>query len=367
MTISFDRDVYCLLGLPFDAVDLKETVRRIRHAAQKRQQFFFSTPNLNWVTSCITDKRFRDSVIYSDLSIVDGMPLVWIARSLGIPIRERIAGANVFEVLRNSTVECISVFFFGGSEAAGKSACKRLNEESLGLICAGFDSPGFGTVDTMSSDRIIDKINAANADFLVVSLGSKKGQEWILRNRKKLTPPVISYFGAVLNFAAGTIRRAPVWMQKSGLEWLWRIKEEPKLWRRYSGDAIALLTLFTTRVLPYAWFLLRSKADAHQLTTNSINVLDNGNIFIVRLKGVWTRKNLVDLRECFSKLALGGKNVRLEMQEVKNVDSAFVALVMLLESHQRQYGKRLYFVSVPKPVCRVIKYCCAEYLLSDNI
>jgi N-acetylglucosaminyldiphosphoundecaprenol N-acetyl-beta-D-mannosaminyltransferase len=258
LTDDFDRDVYCLLGLPFDAVSLAQAVQRLRNAAEWREPCFLSTPNLNFLIGCQTDAAFRDSVINSDLSVADGMPLVWMARLLGIPIRERVAGSGLFEVLRRGGSENgkpIAVYFFGGPEGVAEVACQALNRDPDGLVCAGFESPGFGSVEDMSSEGTINRINASGADFLVVSLGAKKGQAWIERNRARITVPVISHLGAVVNFAAGTVSRAPGWMQRAGLEWLWRIKEEPALWKRYGNDGIALLYLLFTRLLPYALWL----------------------------------------------------------------------------------------------------------------
>jgi N-acetylglucosaminyldiphosphoundecaprenol N-acetyl-beta-D-mannosaminyltransferase len=102
----------------------------------------------------------------------------------------------------------------------------------------------------MSADAILDTINSSNADLLVAALGAKKGQAWLLRNHHRLQIPVRVHLGAAINFQAGTIKRAPARMRKWGLEWLWRIKEEPQLWGRYWGDGVVLLQLVLTHVLP---------------------------------------------------------------------------------------------------------------------
>ena len=362
MAVDFDREVYCLLGLPFDAVDVAQVVRRLRQAARERRPCFLSTPNLNFLIGCRTDSQFRDSVVRSDLSIADGMPLVWIARLLGVPIRDRTAGSSVFEALRHDAAERMSVFFFGGPDGVAETACRRLNEASPGLRCVGYESPGFGSIDDMSGDATIAKINSSGADFLVVSLGARKGQAWIVRNRARLSAPVVSHLGAVPNFIAGTIGRAPAWMQRAGLEWLWRIKEEPKLWRRYFGDGLATLVLLATRVLPHAWYLRRYKADTAQLQAASAETREDGQHCTIRLQGAWTRSNLAALRDCFSRAVPAGKDLRLDMAGVSYVDSAFVGLVMLLHGYQTQHGRRLLIGALQKPVRQVIRYCCAEYL-----
>ncbi|MDO8989430.1 MAG: WecB/TagA/CpsF family glycosyltransferase [Sideroxyarcus sp.] len=361
MPPDFNREVHCLLGLPFDAVNMPSAVRRIRASAADRSPCFLSTPNLNFLIAAQSDAAFRNSVINSHLSIADGMPLIWIARLLGIPIRERVAGSALFDALRLDTGKPLSVFFFGGPDGAAEAACRQLNLKKRGLTCAGFESPGFGTIEEMSDDGIIQRINASNADFLVVSLGAKKGQAWIERNRGRITVPVISHLGAVVNFVAGTVLRAPVWMQNTGLEWLWRIKEDPALWRRYFWDGLALLKLLAVRVLPYVWFLLRHKPVDGQLTAGVETTEDEEN-FIIHLRGVWTLQNIQTLRDCFIKAARAEKDVRLEMSGVTYVDSAFVGLVMLLQGHQSQSLGQLKIEHMPARVRRIFKYCCSESL-----
>jgi N-acetylglucosaminyldiphosphoundecaprenol N-acetyl-beta-D-mannosaminyltransferase len=254
-----DRDVVCILGLPFDAITLPDAVQRVRDAISARRPLFLSTPNLNFLIGCQYDAAFRASIIASDLSVADGMPLVWISRLLGTPLPERVTGSGLFERLRNDPLPpgcpAIRVYFFGGPEGAAEAAARRLNAESTAMVCVGYESPGFGSVENMSGQDALDRINASGADFLVVALGAAKGQAWIQRNRDRLKVPVISHLGAVVNFEAGTVSRAPAWVQRSGLEWLWRIKEEPALAKRYARDAGALLGLLAGKVLPHMLWL----------------------------------------------------------------------------------------------------------------
>jgi len=366
VSVDFRRDVYCLLGLPFDAVDQSAAIESIRLAAARRTPFFISTPNLNWLVGCLVDSGFRDSVVESDLSLADGMSILWVARLLKIPIRERVAGSDWFDKLRAETSAPLSVYLFGGTDGVAEAASKRLNTERGGLVCVGYENPGIGSADELSRREFIGRINASNAHILVVSLGAQKGQAWIVRNRARISVPVISHLGAVLGFVAGTIQRAPVWVRKSGLEWLWRIKEEFGLWRRYMGDGLAFLSLIATRVFPYALYLARNRVDERQLAAARIELIEQGPFCIVRLKGPWIRQNVGPLRDCFSSVAKLGKSVRLEVENVTDVDSAFIALVMLLRSHQTRHGLGFRIVSPPARVRRVIRFCCADFLYLDN-
>lgn len=366
MSDDFQRNVHCLLGLPFDAVDMGSTVSQVWDAAMHRRSLFFSTPNLNWLVSSLSDNALRDSVIESDLSIADGLPLVWVAKLLRVPIHQRVSGSGVFENLRTGNRGQISVYFFGGAESIAKAACSRLNSKLSALTCVGYECPGFGSVEDMSSEETIARINASGAAFVVVSLGASKGQAWIRRNRARLFAPVISHLGAVVNFVAGTVHRAPLLVQRLGLEWVWRIKEEPVLWRRYFSDGLVFLWLLVARVAPHCWFNFRHKPSSEEVKGARIDLLDQGDEVIVRLRGAWVLRNITPLQECFSRLASSRSDVRLEMEHVAYVDSAFIGLLMLLYANRKRRGKRLSVSSLTESVRRVVHYACADFLLESQ-
>ena len=167
------------------------------------------------------------------------MPIVWLGRLLGVPMKERVAGADLFDLLKHTRLsEPLKVFFFGGAEGVAAAAAANINAQNNGVICTGALFPGFGSVEEMSADHIIDEINASNAHILAVALGAAKAHAWLQRNHDRLKIPIRAHFGATINFQAGTYRRAPQLMREWGLEWLWRLKEEPWLWRRYLTDSI---------------------------------------------------------------------------------------------------------------------------------
>lgn len=250
---DFDRDVWCLLGVPLDAIGMSGALERVRRAARERRRLFLSTPNLNFLVTALRDPAFRGSLLRSDLNVADGMPVLWMAKLLGIPIAERVAGSDLFDRLRDGDGgRPLRVFFFGGAEGVAEAACRQINARPGALVCVGHEYPGVGPVEALSRDEFLDRINRSGADFLVVALGARKGQAWIERNLPRLDVPVVSHLGAVINFVAGNVRRAPAWMRRCGLEWLWRIGEEPALWRRYALDGAALVELLLGRLIPLA-------------------------------------------------------------------------------------------------------------------
>lgn len=242
------RQTVNLLGIDFDVIGLDETVARVRRAAALRQSLFLSTANVNFAVLASQDAAFRRSLDTSDLCVPDGMPIVWIARMMGLPLRERVAGADIFDALRCSPGKPLRIYFFGGAPGTARRAAEVINAEKKGLLCVGYESPGYGDIESMSSSDLINRINAAEAEFVVVSLGAQKGQAWILRNRERLSAPVVSHLGAVVNFVAGDVLRAPCWIQRAGLEWAWRIRQEPHLAKRYARDGFALLRLLARQL-----------------------------------------------------------------------------------------------------------------------
>jgi N-acetylglucosaminyldiphosphoundecaprenol N-acetyl-beta-D-mannosaminyltransferase len=254
--LDLGRDVHALLGLVFDRIDLDGTVRHLQHCVATRRPCFLSTPNVNFVAAAAQERAFRGSVLRSNLSVADGFPIVLAARWMGLAFPGRVAGADVFERLQKSGRSAerppIKLFLFGGPPGVGAHAAAQLNAQAQGFECVGHDEGGFGDIEAMSSQATIDRINASGAEFVLVALGAKKGQAWIERNRARLHAPVISHLGAVINFAAQSVERAPPWMQRLGLEWVWRIVQEPQLWRRYWSDGRMLVGTVLTRLLPWS-------------------------------------------------------------------------------------------------------------------
>lgn len=368
---DFDREVYCILGLPFDKVGLEQACAIMRGAAAEKRRCFLSTPNLNFAIACMDDAAFRNSVIQSDLSIVDGMPLVWIARAIGLPIAERVAGSSLFQSLREPRPQlqpqppaaALRVYFFGGPPGAAQAACERLNDGTSAMRGVGYDAPGFGSIQEMSSPAAIARINDSGADFLVVALGAKKGQAWIQHNLRQIKAPLVSHLGAVVNFIAGTVSRAPVWAQKTGLEWAWRIKEEPKLWRRYWDDGVALLGLLVSRVLPCAIQARRRRPDAAAFEQAVMYCSpDRGDCELI-LSGALGQPNIARLRQALRQAAQARGPLVIDCAKLEHIDAAALASLMLLYGDCVARGRPWAVINPGEQLRRQFHLHCAQYLL----
>jgi N-acetylglucosaminyldiphosphoundecaprenol N-acetyl-beta-D-mannosaminyltransferase len=362
---DFSRNTYGLMGIPVDAISIADTLKKIEAAVEQQKPTLISTPNLNFLATSLRDPELRRSVVLSALCPVDGVPLVWLSRLLGIPIHRRVAGSDIFQALKTSRPadRPLRVFFFGGRPGIADAAAAAINLARNGLRCVGVLDPGFGSVEQLSSPEILTRINDSGADFLIVALGTQKGQAWLLRNHDQIKIPVRSHFGAVIGFQSGRIKRAPVVVRKLGFEWLWRIKEEPYLFPRYWKDGRTFLKLMISKVMPLilinAAFRVFDRA-SEDLATSS-HSLDN-HIF-VSLMGTATGANLHRVETELWAATERGKDVWIDLSAVKYIDARLFGLFLLLWKKLNQSGRKLRFVSVPWAIQRLFGLNAFGFLL----
>lgn len=360
---DFQRDVWCVMGLPFDATTEEATYHHLLNCIETRQRCFLTTPNLNFVVAAQSDPAFRKTVIDSDWVIADGMPIIWAAKALGIPLTERVAGSSVFDRLRNEYRQHdrpLRVVFFGGPDGVAAEAFKKIATDDSAMEVVGFYSPGFGTIEQMSPQHVIDEINESEPDIVLVALGAKRGQQWINYNQHRLTVPVISHLGAVVNFVAGTVARAPDWMQRTGLEWVWRIWEERSLFKRYWSDGLAFLEMYLRFVRPHSKMLEQRPAQM-RLTIKSTSGTTGR---IVELEGDLTLTELSKARAPLIDALESETDITLDLKKVAFIDNAGIGLLMLGAKAANDYQIDLKIVGASAYISRIFKLNQASYLLS---
>ena len=219
-----------------DAFSLPEAVAAIIDAAGRGDRGYVVTPNVDHVVRFQSDPVFRAAYAGAALCLADGMPIVWAAGFLGVPLKGRVAGADLLPALCGAAAgRALSIFLLGGEDGVAGAAASALAARFPGLRIAGTHTPpqGFGE-DAVATDAAIEAVNAARPDILFIGLGSPKQECWVHGQWERLSAVVAVCCGAALDYAAGTKTRAPGWMRRAGLEWLWRLAGEPgRLWRRY--------------------------------------------------------------------------------------------------------------------------------------
>lgn len=233
-------DRITLFQIPIDRVTMAEAVLEVCRLARGKAPTYVVTPNVDHVVKLQKDQDFFAIYQKAALSLADGMPLVWVSRWAGKPLPERVTGADLFlEVCRAAADQGLRVYLLGSAtQAIVETAAQQLVGRFPGLRIVGAVSPSFGfEKNDAESQDLIRAIRAAQPDILFVGVGAPKQEKWVARYLTDLHVPVSLGVGASFDFVAGSVKRAPVWMQKTGLEWFYRFLKEPRrMFQRYFID-----------------------------------------------------------------------------------------------------------------------------------
>ena len=229
-------------GVRIDSVDLNSAVDLIESAVNDRSPMQVATVNLDFLVRAQRSVELRRVLDASDLNVADGMPVVWLSKLAGRPLPGRTAGSDLVPVaLQRLAAMGARIFLFGGERAVALEAGRRLVDAYPGLVIAGHCEPPLAAIERMPNRSIIRLIQAARPDVLLVALGNPKQELWIARHRQALGVTVAIGVGCTLDLLARKSRRAPRWMQETGLEWLFRLAQEPRrLFLRYVLDSLWL-------------------------------------------------------------------------------------------------------------------------------
>lgn len=248
-----------MFGMAIDKVDMEQAVETIWSWMDAPEGRYVVTPNIDHVLRFQKDKEFAQIYHEAALVIPDGMPIVWSSRLLGEPLKERVTGSDLFpRICELAAKEDRGVFFLGSMPGVAELAAENLKKRYPGFRLAGFYAPPFGfEKDPAENRKIVEMINASKAEILFVALGAPKQEKWTHRYLPHLeTVKAALCVGASIDFEAGVVKRAPHWMRNVGLEWLWRVLNDPKrLWKRYLVDDLPFVGLLLKE-----WFAARKKA-----------------------------------------------------------------------------------------------------------
>jgi N-acetylglucosaminyldiphosphoundecaprenol N-acetyl-beta-D-mannosaminyltransferase len=248
-TVTERADMSCTrvrIGqLEIDAVTFPQALERIAKLVDERNGGAVFTPNVDHVVKAERHADFRRAYSHADLCLADGMPLVWASRLLGLPLPEKVSGSDlVLPLVRLAAKRRWRVYLLGGGPGVAEQAGEKLGRE-LGALIVGTDSPvvdSDGSAD--SSEHTLERLRAASPDLVLVAFGAPKQELWIDRFSDRIGPAVAIGVGGSLDFITGKVKRAPAWMSRAGLEWLYRLLQEPRrMWRRYLVEDPAFIAI----------------------------------------------------------------------------------------------------------------------------
>lgn len=328
----------CILGVPVDAVTMEEALARIVEMVESNRPHYVVTPNVDFLVQAHANPELHRILCEADLVLCDGQPLVWASRWLGNPLPERVAGADLTpRLIEQAARKGHRIFLLGASPESNDEACRRLTERHPNLRLTGHYAPPICPLEEMDHEAMIWRIRAAEPDILLISFGCPKQEQWIARHYRTLGVPVCLGLGATIDFLAGRVRRAPAWMQRSGLEWTYRLSQEPRrLFRRYWTD----LRCFGTALLGQ-WWSLEWKARAAAGGVLRI-ISTSASWQHVRITGALDRSALERAAEVCRRVGEGGRcDCRLDLTGVDSIDSTGAAALTVWQRRLRRTGRRL--------------------------
>ncbi len=249
-----------VLGTALAVTDYAGAVEHVKEcAAEKKRALLVAAANTHVVTLARRDVHFRAAIDTFDLALPDGMPLVWVMnRRLATPLRDRVYGPTfMLRCLEATQGGEWKHMFIGGTDDLLAAMREKLLARFPKLQIAAMHSPPFGEWNAGDDARIIAEIEKSGAHFVWIGLGCPKQELWLARVKHRLPPAVYPAVGAAFAFHAGRVRQAPLWLQRIGMEWLFRLCAEPRrLWRRY----FVFNTLFIFYLVKDALFPRRKTA-----------------------------------------------------------------------------------------------------------
>lgn len=226
-----------MFGIEIDAMNFDDALRAIVDAGSRRTKGLVVTPNVDHIVTLSENPEFVDLYRKALFVFADGAPVVWFSRfRKRTYLPERVTGADLFPAICAAAAKSgLSVAFLGGMPGVAEQAADILKAKLPGLSVAGTYSPPFGfEKDSVECERIVEMINDWKPDFLFVGVGAPKQEIWSNRYLDRIDVGPVLCVGAAFDFVAGTVQRAPRWMQRIGFEWVWRVLSEPRrLAKRY--------------------------------------------------------------------------------------------------------------------------------------
>jgi len=225
-----------MFGLTFCRCTLEQTAKMIVQSAIDEEKGLVVTPNVDHLVQMDKDDEMAHIFKQARYCVADGMPIIWFSRIIGDPLPERVTGADLLpEVAAQAAINGVPIFLLGGMPGVALQAGEKLQTQFPGLEVAGTYCPPFGFEhDEGECQKIVSMINDSDAKILFVGVGAPKQEKWAVSHMDQLNVGPILGVGAAFDFASGMISRSPEFMQKAGVEWLWRLMKEPgRLWKRY--------------------------------------------------------------------------------------------------------------------------------------
>lgn len=335
-----------ILGIPFDHLTMPKAIEAIEQMIASRRPNYVATANVDFLVQSLEDAELRRILVEADLVLCDGTPLLWVSRWLGNPLPERVAGADLVpELLAVAADKGYRIFFLGGKPEVAAKAVQRLRSKYPGIEIVGHYSPPFAPLEKMDHEDIGRRIREAQPDLLLVSFGCPKAEKWIALNYQSLGVPVSMGVGATIDFLAGEVKRAPVWMQKSGTEWLFRFLQEPsRLGPRYGKD-----------LRRFGWALARQGRLLKSTNSRGETLTATFTMQVMRITVPARLDRAVLMRDLPSRFYLHSQDCVVDLSRTRSIDSTGIGWLVRLQRNQQAAGRKLVLLAPGKALQKIFR------------
>ena len=221
-----EKDSINILGIPFSCLDMQQTMALLKQWIDNDKHGMVVTANAEMVMLAEKNSEFRQIITQADLVTPDGIGILWAAKRLGCTLRERVTGIDLADALiKASAKNNWTVFFLGGKPGIAEKAEQKMREKYPGFKTGGIHHGYLKDIDEIS---LINAIRESHAQILLVAMGAPVQEKWISQHLQNLNVPVVMGIGGSFDVWAGNVKRAPIWMQKVGMEWLFRLICQPE-------------------------------------------------------------------------------------------------------------------------------------------
>lgn len=341
-----------ILGVPFDNVTTAQTIALIEQMVNSRRPHYIATANVDFLVQAAKDVELRRILFDAHLVICDGTPLVWASRLLGNPLPERVAGSDIVPlVLKLAAEKGYRPFFLGATEASALKAIDNVKRKHPNIQIAGYYSPPHASLMDMDHEEIRRRITAVAPDLLFVGFGCPKQEKWINMHYRSLGVPVCIGVGGTIDFLAGKIPRAPIWMQRSGTEWIFRMIQEPRrLAKRYLADL-----WYFSGAIAGQFVRLRFRGQRAPPSTQAMPLRAELDYNLLQIPARLDFETVHRDRAVLEQAVEGDKSCLIDLSKVEFIDSTGVGLLIRLQKKARGNGQALVLLQPSQPVARALQ------------
>jgi N-acetylglucosaminyldiphosphoundecaprenol N-acetyl-beta-D-mannosaminyltransferase len=354
---DWNRSSVAVLGVPFDNVTMHEAIDAIEEKIDERGFHQVATANVDFAINAMQDQCLQEMLCSCDLIVPDGMPIVWASRLMGAKLKERVSGIDLIPRLAELAARRrYGIYLLGANENSSTRAAEVLKKRFPKLRIVGRYSPPNTPLSEMDHEAILSRIEEAQPDVLLVAMGHPKQERWLAMHRDRLKVPLCMGVGASLDFLAGTVSRAPVWMQLAGLEWLYRTVQEPRrLSQRYLSDAFGLVRHLPPQVAAYAIQPRRTMDPV--IRTNPL-----GTTSIISITGDLRSSLLSELKEHLDRAAQEDTHIVLDMARIGYFGLDSVGFLVHSAQVLKRRDRQFWLAAAPVHVARVFRAARMHHL-----